>query len=106
MIEQVHILTYADWARLVNLLLGALVVAGMVIQRRRFLRADRSEMFLRSAVGAFVAFSMVGSWETLIDPDPAPGIRSFLLTLALCWLLLSMWLDRRDTNPHLDRSTP
>ena len=100
MIEQVHILTAADWARLGNLFLGALVVVGMVAQRNRFLHADRSEMFLRAAVGAFVAFSMVGTWETLTDPDPAPGIRSFLLTLALGWLLLSMWLDRRDNPNH------
>lgn len=100
---EIYLLTPADYARLVNLILGAACLLGMVVQRRRFLAADRSEMFLRSAVGAFLAFSMVGTWETLTDPDPAPGIRSFLLTLALGWLLLSMWLDRRD-NPHRQES--
>ena len=86
----------ADYARLLNLILGAACVLGMVVQRQRFLHVTRSEMFLRSAVGAFLLFSIVGTWESLAGPDPAPGIRSFLLTFALGWLLLSMWLDRRD----------
>lgn len=94
-----HIDSITDCARLLNLTLGLCCLLGMVAQRRRFAHADRSEMFLRSAVGAFVAFSMVGTWEALADPDPAPGIRAYLLTLALGWLLLSMWLDRRD-NPN------
>ena len=95
-----HIDNTADYARVLNLLLGCCCVLGMVVQRHRFLHADRSEMFLRSAVGVFLVSAMVGTWESLVDPDPAPGIRSFLLTLALGWLLLSMWLDRRDNPNH------
>lgn len=86
----------ADWARLVNLVLCAAVIAGMAVNWQVFARATRGWQMLSLAMGALVGSALIGTVETLIYDRPAPGIRTYLITLALGWALVAMILIRRD----------
>lgn len=90
--------TWADVVRLINLALCALCTTAMAWDWREFRRRPRADQMLRCAVGAFVIGSAIASWETVLDPSPAPGIRTYLICIALSWLLLSILLDRRDRH--------
>ena len=79
----------ADYLRLVNI---ALVVANLLVLALRWRavhHADRSDLLRGQAVVLMVIVIGWGSVETLIDDSPAPGIRTYLWTVVLIWLLLS-----------------
>lgn len=87
----------ADVFRVLNLALCVAVAASMAFCWRAYLASPRDEQFLRLSVGAYTVALTIGTVETLIH-TPAPGVRTYLFTLALVWSLLAIWLERRDNR--------
>lgn len=87
-----------DIVRSVNLVLIVLVLVLMALRWRLFLTLQRG---LQMLTLGFVALIIATGWatlETLTARVTVPGIRSWIIMLALVWALAALtmlWRDRR-----------
>lgn len=94
---------FSDAVRVVNIVLSLLCVVLLLKTWRRSLGMGSSYAMLRLSILYLLTFALLGSVETLLQhASAAPGVRTYVLFVALCQLLYALWLSRRDDQRRKD----
>lgn len=102
MIEQIWITSLSDVARIVNVVLSLVALAAMGRRWRSYRDSSRSTQTMKAALAVFTLVAAIGSVENLVHPQPAPGVRPWLIFAALLWTLLAIHLDQTDNHRRPD----
>nr|DAK10503.1 MAG TPA: hypothetical protein [Caudoviricetes sp.] len=85
-----------DIFRIINIVMILISMGWFIFGPGHFKLLSRDIRLLLMSVQALLVFALLGTIENLIDDHAPNGIRTFLLTIALIWMIYAQHFRDKD----------
>lgn len=85
-----------DIFRIINIVMILISIVWFIFGPWNFKLLSRDSRLLLMSVQALLLFALLGTIENLIDDHAPNGIRTFVLTTALIWMIYAQHFRNKD----------